>query len=93
MRHVKSVALGLLLSSGWAHAQEATCPAITALTSGMNSAIAEAELEQAGVLAAQARMAALCQSQPHQTMLLAQLFRMSGATAGSPTFSSAPKAE
>lgn len=81
MRSVWSVALGLIMSSGLAHAQEASCPAITELASGMSAAIAEAELEQAGALAAQANTAALCQSQPHQTMLLAQLFRMSGATA------------
>ena len=71
MRHVCSVALGLIISSGLAHAQEASCPAITDLASGMSAAIAEAELEQAGVLAAKAKSAALCQSQPHQTVLLA----------------------
>ena len=81
MRRVSAAAAGLLMISGLAHAEEAPCPAITTLTSGMSAAIAEAELEQAGALAAQARHAAMCQAQPHQTMLLAQLFRMSGATA------------
>ena len=81
MRRVSAAAAGLLMISGAAHAEEGACPAITTLTSGMSAAIAEAELEQAGALAAQAQHAALCQAQPHQTMLLAQLFRMSGATA------------
>jgi hypothetical protein len=71
----------MMLFGGHARAQDAPCPAITELTSGMSGAIAEAELEQAGALASQAKTAALCQTKPHQTMLLAQLFRMSGATA------------
>jgi len=76
---VFGLAVGLWLSLGVAHASGDACPSITELTSGISKAVAEAELEQAGALAAQSKQAALCQQQPLQTMLLAQLFRMSGA--------------
>jgi hypothetical protein len=81
MSRALGVVLGLMLVGGHARAQDVPCPAIMELISGMSEAIAEAELEQAGALASQVKTAALCQSQPHQTMLLAQMFRMSGTTA------------
>jgi hypothetical protein len=71
-----------MVSAGIAHASDNTCPSIATLNSGMSGAIAEAELEQAGTLAAQVKAAVLCDAQqPHQTMLLAQVFRTSGTAA------------
>jgi len=75
-----SVFLGVTLGMGTARADEPACPVISDLTSSLSGALAEAELEKADELAGQAKATALCQSQPLQTMLAAQLFRLSGAT-------------
>ncbi len=81
MTRILGALLGVLIGTGTAHAQDTSCPAVTKLTSSLSTALTNAELEQAATLASQAKTAILCQTQPLQTMLAAQLFRLSGAAA------------
>jgi len=81
MRWILGVVFGWTLGTAAARADDGACPGINDLISRISGALEVADLGLAATLTGQARTALLCQPQPLQTMLAAELSRLTGAAA------------